>query len=115
MRDDDLERALDDVGRETERRLVKHNELRPRHQRARNRQHLLLAARKRTGLLLAPFGQPRKLLEHAGHILRHSLPVLAQVAAHFEIFGDRHVGEDVTPFRAMRDPERQDLPGRGRA
>jgi DNA polymerase-3 subunit alpha len=46
------------------RRLVQHHEPGPRHQGARQRQHLLLPARERAGELLAPLAQPRKAVVH---------------------------------------------------
>ena len=71
---DDVEGALDDVGREPERGLVEHDELRPRHQRAADREHLLLAARQRAGGLVPPLGEPRKLLEDASACPRRLRP-----------------------------------------
>ena len=44
---------------ENERKLVEHDEFGPRHERAGDREHLLLAARQRAGRLLPPFGEPR--------------------------------------------------------
>jgi hypothetical protein len=44
----------DDARREAERRLVEQQQPRPRHQRASNREHLLLAARKHARCLVAP-------------------------------------------------------------
>src|SRR6266511_3702755 len=41
---DDIEGALDNGGGKAERRLVEHDELGPRHQRATDRERLLLAA-----------------------------------------------------------------------
>jgi len=41
---DDLERGLDDGGRQAERGLVEHDQPRARHQRSRDREHLLLAS-----------------------------------------------------------------------
>src|SRR5580700_5503465 len=43
--------------RETERWLVQHEEARPRHERARDREHLLLAAGEQSRHLTAPFGE----------------------------------------------------------
>jgi hypothetical protein len=50
---DDLEDLLDVERRQAERGLVEQQQLRPAHQRAGDRQHLLLAARQRAGALLA--------------------------------------------------------------
>ena len=43
---DRVEDLLDEQRREAERRLVEQQQARPTHQRARDRQHLLLAARQ---------------------------------------------------------------------
>ena len=47
--------------REAEGRLVEQQEPRPQHQRARDRQHLLLAARQRAGLLPPPLLEAREI------------------------------------------------------
>ena len=49
----DPEQLLDDRRRQPERRLVEHQQPRPGDERAREREHLLLAAAQRAGLLLA--------------------------------------------------------------
>src|SRR5690606_41537472 len=49
-----VEDLLDDERGEPQRRLVEQEQLRPRHQRAADRQHLLLAARQRAAALHAP-------------------------------------------------------------
>src|SRR5919201_2984906 len=59
----DPEDLLDDERREPERRLVEEEEARPAHQRAAEREHLLLSARERPRLLAAPAAHPRELLE----------------------------------------------------
>ena len=46
----------DDQRREAEKRLVEEQQARLAHQRAADRQHLLLAAGQRSGGLLAPLG-----------------------------------------------------------
>src|SRR5262249_46327975 len=83
------------------------------HQRARNRQHLLLTAGQRARLLLPALCQARELLKNAIHVERNFLMVLAQVAAHFQVFGDRHVRENMTSFWAMSDAKREDFAGGG--
>src|SRR5438132_1691258 len=61
----DGKNLLRDQRRETERGLVEQQETRPSHERARDREHLLLAARERASALVAPFGEPRKEREDA--------------------------------------------------
>ena len=53
----------DDDRREPERRLVEQQQPRPRHQRAADRQHLLLAAAEQAGALVEPLAQDREQLE----------------------------------------------------
>src|SRR5712692_3756480 len=57
---DDTEDFLDDDRSQAERRLIHQQNPRTRHQRARHRQHLLLAAGQRSGKLLAALLQRRK-------------------------------------------------------
>src|SRR6266436_3031011 len=51
-------------------RLVQQEQAGPRHQRAADREHLLLAARQRAGHLRAALLEPDKEREHALHVLR---------------------------------------------
>jgi len=55
-----LEQLLDDERRQTEGRLVEQHQARPQHQRAADRQHLLLATAQRPGHLRAPLLEPRE-------------------------------------------------------
>src|SRR5207237_390766 len=59
---DDAEDLLHQQRREPERRLVEEDQPRSRHQRAADRQHLLLAAGEVTGDLPAPLAQPREVI-----------------------------------------------------
>jgi len=61
----ELEHLLHDERRQAGRRLVHQQELRPRHQRAADRAHLLLAAGERAGKLLAPVLEAGKQLVDA--------------------------------------------------
>src|SRR5262249_33782248 len=108
----DVEHALDDRRSETERRLVEQDELGPRHERAPDREHLLLAARQRPGRLPPALGEARKLIEYPHHIRRDLAAIAAQVSAHFQIFQYRHLWENVAPLRTMRDPEGENSAGR---
>src|SRR5437588_784982 len=62
----DLEQLTHDRGREAERQLVDHEELRPSHQCAAQRQHLLLAAGQVPGHLTRARLQDREQLLHLG-------------------------------------------------
>ena len=59
-----LEHVPHHEGRETERGLVHQQELRRRDERARDRNHLLLAAAERAGDLVVALAQPREAFEH---------------------------------------------------
>ena len=96
-------------GRETDRRLVDQQDARVEHQRARQRQHLLLAAAHRAGELVAPFFQA---IEHA--------VTEVEIACHFgargraeraeqEILLDGELGKQPPPLRHQRNAEIDDF------
>ena len=59
------ENLLHQERREAERGFVEQEQPRPRHQRAADRQHLLLAARQRAAALAEPLLEAREQREHA--------------------------------------------------
>src|SRR5438067_10355985 len=65
-----LDRALDENRGETDRRLVDQEDLGRRHQRARQGQHLLLAAAEAAGQLATPLAEHRERLVRGVEILR---------------------------------------------
>ena len=71
--DDLLENRLHQQRRDAERRLVEHQALRLAHQRAADREHLLLAAGERAGGLLLALLQARENAEDVVEILRRCL------------------------------------------
>src|SRR4029453_7230407 len=71
---EDAEDLSYDDRREPERRLVEEQETRPRHERAGDREHLLLSAGERSGLLRAALVEPRE-------VAAHPLVVLCEPAA----------------------------------
>jgi hypothetical protein len=87
---------------------------RPRshHQRAAHREHLLLAAGKRSRLLPAALLQPRKVAVDALEILLHGGLVAARVGAEPEVLlgGESHEG--TAPFRHVGDAVPRDGLGR---
>ena len=99
----DLEELLDDDRREPERRLVEEQEPRPREARAGEREHLLLAARQRSGLLVAPLREPRQLARDLVEVLRDGLAVAAEVRAHLQVLPDRQLAEDAAALGNVRD------------
>src|SRR5579862_3606284 len=62
---DDPEQLRHQHGRQPERRLVQQQELRSEHERTRERQHLLLTAAQRPGLLTAALREPGEVREDA--------------------------------------------------
>ena len=82
---------------------------------ARDRQHLLLAARQRARLLAAPFGKPRKEAEHPIEIRAEVLPVGAHVGAKAEILVDGEIDKRAAPIRHVRYSETRDVLRRQRA
>ena len=103
---DDLEALLDEDRSEPHRRLVHQQQLRVRHQRAAHRDHLLLAARERSGQLLAPLVDAREELEDALEVLRRAAG--AQVGAHLQVLEHRHRREETAVLghdrHALLDP-----------
>ena len=67
---EDLEQLLRDDRCEAERRFVEQHQPRAAHQRARDREHLLLAAAHAPRLLTAPVGEPRERRVPAFHVGR---------------------------------------------
>src|SRR6266567_913713 len=105
---DDLENLPGDERGEPERRLVEQQEARPAHERARDRQHLLLAARERAAALVEPLAQPRKQDEDAVEI-GVEIAALAEGCAHLQVLQDAHAHEDAAALRRLRDLEARDL------
>ena len=95
------------------RRLVEEQELGLGHQRAADREHLLLTAGHRARLLLLAFLQAREQVEDAVHVLGDAGLVLAQVGPEVEVLTHGHALEALAALRRLRDPERDDLLGRG--
>ena len=107
----DREDLLHDQRRQAERRLIQQQQPRPQQQRARDRQHLLLAARKRAGLLAEALAQSGEIAEHALEVLGDALTVAADVAAKPEVLLDRQLEERAAPVRHVRDAALHDVLG----
>ena len=99
---DDAEELAHDHGRETERRLVEEEQLRPAHQRAAEREHLLLAARERPGALASALLHPREVLGDALDVLL-DLTVAPRVRAEAQVLGHGQVDEGAAPFGHVGD------------
>src|SRR6185437_5607532 len=96
--------------RQAEGRLVEQQQLRPQHQRARDRQHLLLAARERARLLASALPESREIAVDALEILRDLL-VATGIGAEAQILLDAEADEGPAPVRHMADAEADDVLG----
>src|SRR6266568_255867 len=86
---DGVEDLPDNQRSKAERRLVQEKEPRPAHERPRNGQHLLLAAREGAAALVKALPQTRKQAEHTFEIAAE-LGRLGDQRAHLEVFQNRH-------------------------
>src|SRR5690606_25403535 len=81
------------------------------HERAADREHLLLAAAQRAGLLTPPLAQPREIVVDALEIRGHRRSVLARDRGEAKILLDGQADEGAAPLRNVRDPLSNDLFG----
>src|SRR6266496_6251724 len=72
---------------------------------AADRQHLLLAARKRPGRLDAPFAENREQRKNALEVARPVPPARGRIGAHFEILHHGQGGKDLAALRHVGDAE----------
>src|SRR5262245_27330173 len=101
-----LLQVLDDEWGEPFRRLVEEEELRIAHQRACDREHLLLAARQEAALTTLELAELREEIEHA----RHGPSAVRLAAARdVEVFPDRELGEDPAVLGHEPDAGPRDL------
>ena len=100
--------------RESERRLVEHEELRACHQRATDRQHLLLAAGERPGELFRTLFQTRKELIDARDVRWNTGAILPCVGPHHQIVEDDHSRKEASALRGVADPDAHDIVRRHR-
>ena len=105
---DHLGELGDDPRRETQRRLVEQQHARRGHQRAADREHLLLAAGQQAGALARALAEDREQLGHAGpralarRLVARRQPAGAQVLLH------RQVREDAPALRHVHEPAARD-------
>ena len=111
-RPDDVEDLLDIGGREAHRRFVHAQEPRAGHQRAADRDHLLLAPRQGAGELLEPLLDAREQHEDARQILVELGPAAPRIGAHLEIFVDRHAREKAARLEHRGNAAAHPLGGR---
>src|SRR5881409_387213 len=108
---DDLEDLLHEPARQAQRRLVEQHHARPRHQRAADRQHLLLAPRELAGALTRAILQDREVAVDQVEVLGDTTGVPARVGAHHEIFADGEQREHLTALGDVTDAEPRHLVG----
>src|SRR3984893_12920738 len=102
---DDVEDLLDEPGGEPQRRLVQQDHLRPGHQGAADRQHLLLAARHGAGALLGARPEYREVVVHHLHVLGDAVGVAPRIRSHLEVFPDGEEREYLASFRHVAQAE----------
>src|SRR5262249_32830673 len=110
----DLEELVDDLRRQTERGLVEEQEPRHRHQRAPDRDHLLLTARERAGELASALAQDGEGPVDALEALAAPRAHRRRVAADLEILLDGHRREEAAARGDQGDPVAAELVGRDR-
>ncbi len=79
--------------------------MRTHHQRAPDREHLLLAAGELAGLLIAPLGEAREQLEDRGAVALDRGAIRARIGAHREVLGDGQERKYLPPFHHEADAE----------
>ena len=106
---DDAEDLRHEQRREAERRLVEQQQPRALHERAREREHLLLAAAERAGLLVAPLLDPREVrLDAREVVLDRAAP---RVRAEPQVLPDGELGERAAALGHVRDAEPRHVVG----
>ena len=104
-RADRREDLLHDQRRQAERRLVEQKQRRASHQRAGDRQHLLLASRQRAAALMLTCLEQRKQRVDMLQILGEMRRIVGDDGAHLEILQHRHAREDAAALRRLHDAE----------
>lgn len=112
--ENDAEDLVHDLRGKTKRRLVQHQELRLGHQRAPDRQHLLLSAGHAARHAVAAFPKNREKLEDLRTQRLEALAGTADMCGN-EIFLDSQALKYLPSFGAMRQSKTHDLlrPGAG--
>src|SRR5437762_13567235 len=101
------EEIVDHRRREAERRLIEEQELGPRHQPARDGEHLLLAAREQPGALVQPYAQAREAFKDRLNVAPDLVP--APESTQLEVVQHRELRKNLPPLRHERKTARRDL------
>ena len=112
QRGHEMEDFRDQPGRQTERRLVQKEDFGTRHQSARDRQHLLLAAREIRARLVTARQQNRERAAGLGDAFIEALApeVRMRIGAEPQIGFDRQAAEHLAAFRHQAETAENALP-----
>src|SRR2546423_201146 len=99
---DDPEDLGHEQWREAERGLVEQQKPRPLHERASEREHLLLAAAERARLLALALLEPREVGADPGEVVLQV--AAARVRAELQVLPHAQLGESAAALRHVRDP-----------
>ena len=103
---------VDDLGRQTEARLIEDEQAGTRHHRAAHREHLCLAPGQAARELVEPVGQTREQLEHRRErLVEHWALTPPDEPAQLEVLLDGVAREDPAPLRHQADPQPGDPGG----
>src|SRR3989442_1852264 len=108
----DAEDLAGDERRESERGLVEEEQARPQHERAPDREHLLLAPGEAPGGLTPSLAQHRKIVVDPREVPRRRARRAPRIGAEPEIFLHGELHERPAPLRHVRDSQADDVLGR---
>ena len=108
----DAKDLLHDERSQPEGGLVQQHQPRAQHQRAADRQHLLLAAGQGARLLAHARLEDGKVFKHHGQVALRRRLVLARIGSHPQVFTDAQIGESAAALRHVPDAEADDVLGR---
>src|SRR6266478_2700518 len=110
-RSHDAEDLAHHQGGQAERRLVEQEQAGARHERPRDRQHLLLAPRERARLLPAALGEDREIPVDLLVVLAEARLLPPRVGSEAEVLLDAQVHERAATLRGVGDAEAHDVLG----
>src|SRR5438046_1061615 len=105
----DLEDFARQLGAQSEARLVEQHQLRRGHQRTRDREHLLLAARQQPGVLRGAFPEDREVAEHGFDVACDTVAVVPRVGAHHQVVAHRQQREHFAAYGHVAQARLHDL------
>ena len=94
---------IDNDGSQTQTRLIKHQQLRPRHQPAGYGKHLLLSAGKEPAKLRLPLLKTGKKLVNLFQILLDAIFIITLAAADTQVFQNGQFIKNLASFRNDRN------------